>query len=62
LTALSELAAADDGIGFMVWNAWQVLTVDTVAVGLLVIAILGLVFSVVLDQIERWLIPWKSSA
>jgi NitT/TauT family transport system permease protein len=31
-------------------------------VGLLVIAILGFVFSFVLDEIERWLIPWKSSA
>jgi len=54
--------AADDGIGFMIWNAWQVLTVDTMYVGLLVIAILGFVFSAVLDEIERWLIPWKSHA
>jgi len=62
LIAISEMVAANDGIGFMIWNAWQVLTVDTMYVGLLVIAILGFVFSVVLDQIERWLIPWKSSA
>jgi NitT/TauT family transport system permease protein len=62
LIAISEMVAANDGIGFMIWNAWQVLTVDTMYVGLLLIAILGFVFSVVLDQIERWLIPWKSSA
>jgi NitT/TauT family transport system permease protein len=62
LIAISEMVAANDGIGFMIWNAWQVLTVDTMYVGLLVIAILGFVFSVVLDEIERWLIPWKSSA
>ena len=61
LIAISEMVAANDGIGFMIWNAWQVLTVDTMYVGLLVIAILGFVFSVVLDEIERWLIPWKSS-
>ena len=61
LIAISEMVAANDGIGFMIWNAWQVLTVDTMYVGLLVIAILGFVFSVILDQIERWLIPWKSS-
>jgi len=61
LIAISEMVAANDGIGFMIWNAWQVLTVDTMYVGLLVIAILGFVFSFVLDEIERWLIPWKSS-
>jgi NitT/TauT family transport system permease protein len=30
-------------------------------VGLLVIALLGLFFSVVLDEIERRIVPWKSS-
>jgi ABC-type nitrate/sulfonate/bicarbonate transport system permease component len=62
LIAISEMVAANDGIGFMIWNAWQVLTVDTMYVGLLVIAVLGFIFSVVLDEIERRLIPWKSNA
>jgi hypothetical protein len=31
-------------------------------VGLLEIAILGLVFSIFRDEIERWLISWKSNA
>ncbi|HMH99546.1 MAG TPA: hypothetical protein VK577_23690, partial [Bradyrhizobium sp.] len=31
-------------------------------VGRLDIAILGLVFSIFLDEIERWLISWKSNA
>jgi hypothetical protein len=43
-------------------NSWQVLTVDTMYVGLLVIAVLGFVFSLVLDDIERMLIPWKANA
>lgn len=42
-------------------NSWQVLTVDTMYVGLLVIAVLGFVFSLVLDEIERMLIPWKAN-
>jgi NitT/TauT family transport system permease protein len=60
LIAISEMVAANDGIGFMIWNAWQVLTVDTMYVGLLVIALLGLIFSAVLDEIERRIVPWKS--
>lgn len=59
LIAISEMVAANDGIGYMIWNSWQVLTVDTMYVGLLVIAVLGFIFSVVLDEIERMLIPWK---
>jgi ABC-type nitrate/sulfonate/bicarbonate transport system permease component len=43
-------------------NSWQVLTVDTMYVGLLAIAVLGFVFSLVLDEIERMLIPWKANA
>jgi ABC-type nitrate/sulfonate/bicarbonate transport system permease component len=35
---------------------------DTMYVGLLVIAVLGFVFSLVLDEIERMLIPWKANA
>jgi hypothetical protein len=31
-------------------------------VGPLDIAILGLVFSIFADEIERWLISWKSNA
>ena len=57
----TEMVAANDGIGFMIWNAWQVLTVDTMYVGLLIITVLGFIFSVILDEIERRLIPWKSS-
>jgi ABC-type nitrate/sulfonate/bicarbonate transport system permease component len=59
--AISEMVVANDGIGFVIWNAWQVLTVDTMYVGLLIIAVLGFIFSVVLDEIERRIIPWKSS-
>jgi hypothetical protein len=43
-------------------NSWQVPTVNIMYVGLLVIAVLGFVFSLVLDEIERMLIPWKANA
>jgi NitT/TauT family transport system permease protein len=62
LIAISEMVAANDGIGYMIWNAWQVLTVDTMYVGLLVIAVLGFLFSIILDEVEHRLIPWKGRA
>lgn len=61
LIVIAELTGADSGIGFMIWNAWQVLNVETMYVGLLVIAILGFVFTLILDLVERRLLPWQAS-
>ena len=60
LIAIAEMVGAQDGIGYMIWNAWQLMTVDTMFVALVVIAVLGFVFSWALDELERWLLPWKS--
>jgi NitT/TauT family transport system permease protein len=59
LIAIAEMIGADSGLGFMIWNAWQVLTVETMYVGLLVIALLGFVFMLGLNELERWILPWK---
>ena len=59
LIAISEMIGAKNGIGYMIWNAWQILTVETMYVGLLVIAILGFVFAVALDALEQRLVPWQ---
>jgi NitT/TauT family transport system permease protein len=61
LIAIAEMIGAKTGIGYMIWNAWQILTVDTMYVGLLVIALLGFVFSVALDALEKRLVPWQDS-
>ena len=55
----AEMIGADSGLGFMICNAWQVLTVETMYVGLLVIALLGFVFMLGLNALERWILPWK---
>lgn len=59
LIVIAEMFGAQDGIGFMIWNAWQLIAVDTMFVGLIVIAVLGFAFSVALDEIERRIVPWK---
>lgn len=59
LIAIAEMVGAQDGIGYMIWNAWQLMTVETMYVGLVVIAVLGFVFNVALDELERRLLPWR---
>jgi NitT/TauT family transport system permease protein len=60
LIAIAEMIGAQSGIGYMIWNAWQLMEVDTMFVGLIVIALLGFLFTWALDEIERWLLPWKT--
>ncbi len=59
LIAIAEMVGAKSGLGFMIWNAWEILEVEKMYVGLIVIALLGFVFSLALTEFERWLVPWK---
>ncbi|MBV9581310.1 MAG: ABC transporter permease [Chloroflexi bacterium] len=55
----TEFVGAKSGLGFLIWNSWQTFSVAAMYSGLLVCAILGLVFQVAIDLVERVLIPWK---
>jgi NitT/TauT family transport system permease protein len=59
LIAIAEMIGAKSGLGYMIWNAWEILSVETMYVGLLVIAVLGFVFTMLLNELERWIVPWK---
>ncbi|HVR62734.1 MAG TPA: ABC transporter permease [Polyangia bacterium] len=59
LIAIAEMVGAQSGLGYMIWNAWQILIVETMYVGLCAIAVLGFAFNLILHEIERWILPWK---
>jgi NitT/TauT family transport system permease protein len=56
----AEFVASKTGIGYLIWNSWELLQVDYMFVGILVIGILGLITSVAFNEIERKLVPWKA--
>jgi ABC-type nitrate/sulfonate/bicarbonate transport system permease component len=56
----AEFVAAKSGIGYLIWNSWELLSVDIMFVGIVTVGFLGLVTSVILDEIEHLAIPWKS--
>lgn len=60
LIALAEMVGAKSGLGFMIWNAWEILSVEAMYVGLLMIALIGFVFSLLLNEVERWVVPWRT--
>jgi NitT/TauT family transport system permease protein len=61
LIAIAEMIGAQSGLGYMIWNAWQILSVETMYVGLIVIAIIGFLLTIGINEIERLVIPTKSS-
>src|SRR5246500_2231981 len=57
----AEFVASKTGIGYLIWNSWELLQVDYMFVGIVVIGILGLISAVVFQEIERKVIPWKNN-
>lgn len=57
----AEQVAAKSGLGYLIWTSWQVFQVEKMYVGLMVIAIVGFGTALLLNWLERWLVPWKHS-
>ena len=62
LIAVAEMVGAKSGIGYMIWSAWETFAVTKMYVGLFVIALIGFAISLLLNEIERWVIRWKADA
>jgi ABC-type nitrate/sulfonate/bicarbonate transport system permease component len=56
----AEFVSTKVGIGYLIWNSWELLQVDVMFVGIVTVGVLGLIATVVLQEIERWVIPWKT--
>lgn len=55
----SEFVATKTGIGYMIWNSWELLQVDIMFAGIVTIGLLGLASSLIFEEIQRRVIPWK---
>jgi ABC-type nitrate/sulfonate/bicarbonate transport system permease component len=57
----AEFVATKAGIGYLIWNSWELLQVDVMFVGIVTIGILGLIATAILQEIERKVVPWKAT-
>ncbi len=55
----AEFVSTKIGIGYLIWNSWELLQVDVMFVGIVTVGILGMIATVILQEIERRVIPWK---
>jgi NitT/TauT family transport system permease protein len=53
------MVGAKSGLGYMIWNAWELFDVQTMYVGLFVIAIIGFIMNSGFDALERAIVPWR---
>ena len=60
LIAVAEMVGAKSGLGYLIWSAWSTFAVEQMYVGLFVIAIIGFLLTVALNELERVIIPWKA--
>ena len=56
----SEFVATKSGIGYLIWNSWELLQVDVMFVGIVSVGVLGLIATALLQELERKVIPWKA--
>lgn len=56
-----EFVASNDGLGYLIWNSWQLFQPETMFVGLIAVSIIGALLTALVVLLERVLVPWKYS-
>jgi len=54
----AEFVAANSGVGYLIWTSWATLTVKKMYVGLVLIALLGVLSTQGLEQLRKLTMPW----
>jgi len=62
LGVLAEMLGARDGLGYLLWSAWQTFSVSSLWATLFVTAILGFVSVQLVDFLRKVLVPWQKSS
>jgi NitT/TauT family transport system permease protein len=59
LTVAVELVLTQNGLGSLIWMAWQTLRIEQLYASLFVIGALGLLFNLALERLAERLAPWQ---
>ncbi|WP_236791789.1 ABC transporter permease [Amycolatopsis sp. GM8] len=56
----TEFVSGDGGIGYLIWNSWQILDVSVMFVGLAIVGLTGWLASAAISRLGRMLAPWQA--
>lgn len=59
LIVAAEFVAARAGIGYLIWTSFEVMRIEEMFVGIILITAIGLVTAAILKEIERRVLPWR---
>lgn len=54
-----EFVGASEGLGYLIWHSYELFIIDRMLAGLVVIALVGWLITVLLDEVEYALVPWQ---
>jgi ABC-type nitrate/sulfonate/bicarbonate transport system permease component len=57
----AEFVQGGDGIGYLIWNSWSLFLADRMYVGIVVVALMGVVFSMIIQAVGRFVTPWEGA-
>ncbi|HEX8597428.1 MAG TPA: 1,4-dihydroxy-2-naphthoate octaprenyltransferase [Chloroflexia bacterium] len=57
-----EFVGANEGIGYLIWRSYELYAVQTMLAGLVAVAVVGWLLTVLLDEIEYALVPWQATS
>jgi ABC-type nitrate/sulfonate/bicarbonate transport system permease component len=55
-----EFLATNDGLGYLIWHSWQILSLGQSMTGLVTTGVLAYAMFVALDQVEKRALPWSN--
>lgn len=56
-----EFVASNSGLGYLIWNSWELFQPEKMYVGLIVVSIIGALLTGAVIFLERLLLPWQRS-
>ena len=59
VTAVEFTGATTTGLGYLIWNSWQLFIPEKLYVGLVVIGVIGALVTTLLSRSEKLLLPWR---
>lgn len=62
LIVAAEMSAAKAGVGWMIWRAYDMFDIEQMFAALITLSVLGYIFALALDFLERLVLPWKQTS
>lgn len=54
-----EFVASNNGLGYLIWNSWQLFQPQTMFVGLITVSVIGALVTGLVIALERVVLPWR---